>query len=241
MSSTMKMYAIILVAIALLIIGCISQQSKVVKVTDGDTIVLEDGTIIRFVGINTPEKGELCYEKAKEYVEKEILLKKVHIIEYGKGKYKRTLAEVYENGKNINIELLKQGLANAYHGDVPNWEEYVRAEKEGFEKNGCMWKMSNISYCVEVEKIGNVFGVRNVCNVTIDTNITIRDTSSSHRFKTRLTLKPYGRITINENCKNDNKTIGLCKHIFNNDGDELIIYNKDGLVAKLNYGQYSYS
>ncbi len=230
---------IIALIFSILILGCIGRTAYVSDVIDGDTIELDNGARVRLAGINAPEKGELCYDEAKEYLEKAILLKNVRVVEYGRGKYGRVLAEVYLNGENINKKMLEKGLANAYHGDVDEWEAYVKAEHQGVESMGCMWKRSNASECVVVEKIGMEFEVRNECNVTIDTFAIIRDTSSSHRFNAKLRIPPYEKITIHEGCESDSKNIGLCKHVFNYDGDELMIYDNGGLVAKTNYGIYS--
>ena len=40
----------------------------VTDVTDGDTIALEGGGRVRLVGVDTPERGEECYEEATDYL-----------------------------------------------------------------------------------------------------------------------------------------------------------------------------
>ena len=84
------------------------------KVVDGDTIYLDNGDKIRFVGVNTPEKGVTGYFTSKEFVEKLCLNKEVGIdIDDSKhsDKYGRTLGVVIVDGKNVNEMLLKEGLA----------------------------------------------------------------------------------------------------------------------------------
>lgn len=84
------------------------------KVVDGDTIYLDNGKKIRFVGVNTPERGVEGYITSKNFVQKLCLNKKVGIdIDDSKGfdRYGRTLAVVIVDGKNINEMLLKEGLA----------------------------------------------------------------------------------------------------------------------------------
>ncbi|MGC9057901.1 MAG: thermonuclease family protein, partial [Candidatus Micrarchaeia archaeon] len=190
-------------------------------------------------GVNTPEKGEPCYEDAKLYVESQIFGRYVDVKTFGKDKYGRTLGEVYTSGKNLNTELIRRGYANAYLGDEEiNWAEYVSAEEEGYLLGGCMWEGGWKRVCVGGEWKNGGFEIVNLCNVTIDTNVTIRDTSASHRINSVLLIEPYGRIRIDESCISDNKTIGICQHIFNKDGDELIIYDKEGLVVRIPYGKY---
>ncbi len=92
-----------------------SELIYVERVIDGDTIETDMG-IVRMLGMNTPEKKERYYSEAKEFLEKGILNKKVELV-FGKNKkdrYNRTLAYVFLNGKNVNLELVEKGFANYY-------------------------------------------------------------------------------------------------------------------------------
>ena len=69
---------------------------------------------IRFVGINTPERGQPGYEEAKDFVKSMCLGKTVYLdIDDAKhyDKYGRVLAVVYVDNVNLNAELLKRGYA----------------------------------------------------------------------------------------------------------------------------------
>lgn len=85
------------------------------KVVDGDTIWVTGIGKVRFVGVNTPEKGEPGYHEAKDYVKDLCLGKPVGLdIDNAKhqDKYNRTLAVIYtENGTNLNQALLNENLA----------------------------------------------------------------------------------------------------------------------------------
>ena len=88
------------------------------KVVDGDTIYLDNGDKIRFVGVNTPEKGVTGYKASKNCVEKFCLNKEVDInVDDRKhsDKYGRTLGVVIVGGKNLNEMLLKEGLAEVMY------------------------------------------------------------------------------------------------------------------------------
>ena len=117
-------------------------------VIDGDTIK-SNQTSIRLLGINSPEKGELYHLEAKEFLENEILNKTV-LLEYGKERtdqYKRTLAYVYFENKNINLELVEKGFANYY---FPSGKDYYYSDFEkAWEK--CIEK--NINLCEKSEHI----------------------------------------------------------------------------------------
>ncbi|MDH5259420.1 MAG: thermonuclease family protein [Gammaproteobacteria bacterium] len=95
---------------------------NVSHIYDGDTIKLSDGRKLRFIGINTPERGrdgkkdQPFYLSAKRHLQK--IIKNNHNqlkIVLGKEKYdrhKRLLAHIFTiDGKNINSELLKSGQA----------------------------------------------------------------------------------------------------------------------------------
>ena len=89
-------------------------SGKCYKVVDGDTIWVEGVGKIRFVQVNTPEKGEDGYKEAKDYVKEKCLGKTVYLdIDDKKhyDKYNRTLAIVYTENQDINRELLNENLA----------------------------------------------------------------------------------------------------------------------------------
>ncbi len=87
---------------------------KCYKVVDGDTIYVEGVGKVRFVGVNTPEKGADGYKVSKNFVSKLCNGKEVGLdIDDSKthDKYNRTLAVVIVDGKNLNEILLQEGLA----------------------------------------------------------------------------------------------------------------------------------
>jgi micrococcal nuclease len=104
----------------------IHETAVVAKVVDGDTLKLEDGRLVRFIGINTPEmakKGvpaEPFARQAKLAVK--MLLedslrdgRTVVGLQYDaerKDRHGRTLAHIYlEDGRSVQADLLTNGLA----------------------------------------------------------------------------------------------------------------------------------
>lgn len=94
-------------------------------VADGDTIDVEGVGRVRFVGVNTPERGVTGYICSKRFVQKFCLNKEVSLdVDDSKrnDRYGRTLAVVIVDGKNLNEMLLKEGLAEIMY--IPPSEFY---------------------------------------------------------------------------------------------------------------------
>ncbi|OYT42634.1 MAG: hypothetical protein B6U88_03095, partial [Candidatus Aenigmarchaeota archaeon ex4484_56] len=86
------------------------------EVIDGDTVKLQNGEIVRLLGINAPEKGQVYCKEAtnrlKELTEgKEVILEKDVD---NKDQYGRLLRYIFLNGENINVKLVREGLATVY-------------------------------------------------------------------------------------------------------------------------------
>ena len=126
-----------------------SSLVKVTRVIDGDTIEIEGGERVRYIGIDTPEtvdprKPVQCFgieasKKNKELVEgKNVRLEK-DITD--KDKYGRLLRYVYIDNLFINLELVKQGFAFSYTypPDIKYQAEILAAEAEAREANRGLW------------------------------------------------------------------------------------------------------
>jgi len=107
-----------------------SVSGRVMEVVDGDTIEVSGLGTVRFVGINTPEKGQPGYQEALDFLSK-ICLGKVVLVDIDdrspRDTYGRTLGVVYLNGTNVNAELLRRGLAQVLYlppseFDPSSWE-----------------------------------------------------------------------------------------------------------------------
>lgn len=131
------------------------QQFSVLKVFDGDTIKVKglDLTFkIRLVGIDSPEigykdqKSQPFGQKAKQHLEKLLNHKMIRIKSYGTGGYGRQLAEVFVNDTNINIEMIKAGLAEVYRGKRPknlDSQHYIKEEKKARSAEIRMWRQGS--------------------------------------------------------------------------------------------------
>jgi len=123
---------------------------KVTWVIDGDTIEIETGERVRYLGIDTPEtvdprKPVQCFgleasEKNKELVEGKMVRLEKDITD--KDKYGRLLRYAYVNNIFVNLELVKQGFAFSYTypPDVKYQEKILSAEQEAREANRGLWQ-----------------------------------------------------------------------------------------------------
>lgn len=122
---------------------------KVARVVDGDTIKLESGEVLRYIGIDTPEtvdprKPVQCYGKKasaknKELVEgKEVKLEK-DVSE--KDKYGRLLRYVWLGDVLINELLVREGYAqsSSYPPDVKYQDQFIEAQRLAKEENKGLW------------------------------------------------------------------------------------------------------
>jgi len=127
------------------------------KVIDGDTIVLENGQKVRYIGIDTPElnhkKNKIeCYAKeAFEENKKLVLGKRVYLQKdvSEKDRYNRLLRYVFLDEKMstdeesfVNLFLVKNGLAYAatFPPDIRYTNLFLQAQKEAREKNLGLWQ-----------------------------------------------------------------------------------------------------
>lgn len=148
------MYRII---ILLIIMASLSFAGKftAIRVSDGDTFIASGYDIkikVRLVAIDTPEMGsrkkpaQPFAKEAKEYLLNKILNKEVNILGYGMGGFNRTLGEVYIGSLNLNLELVKLGLAEVYRGRPPKGidiEMYKKAEAIAKKNKVGMWSLDN--------------------------------------------------------------------------------------------------
>ncbi len=88
---------------------------RVVRVVDGDTIWTEGGEQVRYIGIDTPERGEPYYEEARlknlEFAAVGTVVEVVVCGDEPRDRYGRLLAWVYVDGVDVAAEILRAGLA----------------------------------------------------------------------------------------------------------------------------------
>lgn len=105
-----------------------AEMRRVLRVIDGDTIVLSPNEKVRLIGVDTPEtvhpkKVVECFGKdAKEFTRAavegkmvRVVLDEANALRKHKDRYGRTLGYLYtEDGILLNAELIRRGYAHAY-------------------------------------------------------------------------------------------------------------------------------
>jgi len=128
-----------------------AETFRVKVAVDGDTIVLEDDTKVRYIGLNTPERDRPFYKEATEANRKLVENKEIRL-EFDTVKvdqYGRTLAYVFARDPTaspqvetfVNLELLRQGYANVFTvpPNVKYEERFREAEQEARETGRGLW------------------------------------------------------------------------------------------------------
>lgn len=133
--------------------------AKVERVVDGDTITLETGETVRYIGIDTPEtvhrkKSVMCYGKEASEINKQLVEGKTVELEKDVSetdRYGRLLRYVWLDSVLINEYLVREGYAvsSSYPPDIKyqsiflQAEELARNEKKGLWSNLCAIRSSN--------------------------------------------------------------------------------------------------
>lgn len=125
-----------LLILLLLLTACSVQENPltVINVIDGDTIVLNNGQIVRLICVDAPEKDELGYAESKQALQKLVQDKNITLEKdvNERDKYGRLLRYVYADGVDVGAEMVKSGYAEVfeYGADVKYCEEYRELEKD---------------------------------------------------------------------------------------------------------------
>lgn len=150
-----------------------SKAVVVERIIDGDTIEFVSGkTSVRLLGINSPEKGEKYYEEASKFLEDLVLNKNVEL-KFGferYDKYKRLLAYMFIDGKNVNLAMVENGFANYYFPSARggNFNQFKSAWEECIRKNVNLCEKSDdvCSSCIML----NEGSIKNNCTFACNIN-----------------------------------------------------------------------
>lgn len=138
----------IIFCLLLALFGCSSppDTARVIRVIDGDTITIEGGYRVRYIGIDTPEIhpqvepfGIEAWQANRKLVEgKEVRLER-DVSETDK--YGRLLRYVWIDDILVEAELVRQGLARAkaYPPDTKYQEHLEQMQAEAREAGRGMW------------------------------------------------------------------------------------------------------
>ena len=123
--------------------------ATVVRVVDGDTIELSDGSRVRYIGINTPElkhagTAEECFAAEAKAANERLVLNKAVRLERDVSetdRYGRLLRYVYIDDTFVNLALVSDGFAYAspYPPDVEHNDDFRTAMTAAREQRKGLW------------------------------------------------------------------------------------------------------
>ena len=145
----MKKLICLIVALILLELTHETIAGSNVKVVDGDSLEI-GAKRIRLIGIDAPEYFQECFDEngksyqcgqlakahLEEMIEKQSAMgEKVKCVAEDVDRYKRDLSVCYAGDVNLNLEMVKKGLAVAY-----KHERYELAQKRAKERKIGIWQ-----------------------------------------------------------------------------------------------------
>lgn len=131
-----------------LLLAAPASAATVVSVGDGDTLRVSDGgrrLTIRLACIDAPETGQSPYGAASRQrlqdlapVGSEVALRPQTTDKYG-----RTVAEVFRNGQNVNLQMVSDGQAFAYRKYLTACDQaaYLGAETSAERQRSGVWSV----------------------------------------------------------------------------------------------------
>src|SRR5262249_36431064 len=135
-----------------LIAGQQTISGRVVRIGDGDTItVLDAGNTqhrIRLQGVDAPESHQNFGRQSKQNLSSLIFDRDVTVVYDKSDQYGRLVGKILLDGKDINLEQVKAGMAWHYKEDereqtLEDRELYARAEDEARRARRGLWVDAN--------------------------------------------------------------------------------------------------
>lgn len=258
----MRRLLVLLLVILLSVIACQGSPGEftVARVIDGDTFLLQGGEKVRLLGINAPEEGQPYFEEAtarlRELVEGRQIKLERDVVD--QDRYGRLLRYVFLEGRNINVELVREGLAHVYL-IPPNlkYEAELRAAEEEARAAGRgIWRPSEVRCLLIVnfhwdaegndcENLNDEYVIfQNVGPKPLElTGWTVSDEANHVYIFPRFVLNAGATVTLHSGCgKNTKEDLFWCSSgrkcnaIWNNGGDTLYLRDSQGrLVLRYSY------
>lgn len=115
----------------------------VIAVTDGDTIRVLDAQQqqhrVRLYGIDAPESHQAFGNRSRQYLASLAFRQNVTVVYSEKDRYGRILGTVFRGRQNLNLEMVRAGLAWHYVYFAKNETDLAKAEKDARKKQLGLW------------------------------------------------------------------------------------------------------
>lgn len=211
------------------------------RVIDGDTVVV-NGSNVRLLGINTPEKGGQYYSEAKSYLENQTLHKLVKM-ERGKDDkdlYGRKLRYISIGGKNVNREIIENGYANFYFpsGKDKHYNDYKEAWKNCVisGENLCAKSQNKCAECIFIKNIdlkNQKIVLANRCSFSCSlTNWEIKDEGRKSLLFSNFSLEKEVEIEVGEGNNTKDKIFWTGEeYVWTQSGDTVLLRDNEGKLV----------
>jgi len=252
----------LLAAILLVLAACTAQQgATVLRVIDGDTLIVRQGKdeiTVRLIGVNAPEHDECYGSQATQALRHMVDGRTVTLVTDTEtlDQYGRLLAYVYVDGRLTNQSLVEDGfaLARPFPPNTARQPDLEQAMQQARAARAGMWAPSACgaepSALIDIGNIsfdppGPDGQHLDQETVTLDNNQeslvdlsgwTLRDGSSVHRFvfPVGFELLPGAGVTVHTGCGIDSsEDLYWCADgpIWNNEGDVAILFDDSGALV----------
>jgi len=137
-------------------------EGTVSKITDGDTlqVITQEGTKlkIRLYGCDAPETekrnratedtsipGQPYAEEAMQALKAKVYRKKVRVDIIDIDRYRRMVSMIWLGNRNINLEMVREGYAEAYREYLkePYRSQFIDVERKARSERNGIWGLSN--------------------------------------------------------------------------------------------------
>jgi endonuclease YncB( thermonuclease family) len=214
---------------------------EVERVIDGDTVVV-NGTSVRLLGINTPEKGEKYYSEAKNFTSSLVSNKTIKVETKGKDRYSRDLGYLFYNSENINLKIVREGYANYYfpQGKDKYYDKFSEAWEECLDENKNLCKKSSdkCSDCIELKEFdfkSQKLVFYNKCNFDCSfNNWIIKDEGRKNFLFGNFILESKKSFSVLVGDKTDTKEVLYWKgqtYVWTSTGDTMFLRDSDNKLV----------
>ena len=121
-------------------------EGRVVRVVDGDTIVVDHGQRerVRFSAIDTPERDQPWGDSATREMRRIAAGKDVRVDWYKKDRWGRLIGNVFVDGEDVGLLMVERGMAwhfkrYAHEQTAGDREAYAQAEKAARAARRGLW------------------------------------------------------------------------------------------------------
>jgi endonuclease YncB( thermonuclease family) len=135
--SALKLIAIAFYSLCFSLVHAETLTGQVVKIADGDTLTILDASLqqhkIRLSGIDAPEREQAFGTVSRQHLASLAFSKVARVEWYKRDRYHRIIGKVLVDGRDVNLEQVRAGLAwhyKYYEKEQPPEERYLYVKAE---------------------------------------------------------------------------------------------------------------